>query len=129
MSSYSARWRTRSKEKRTRKTAKTSIMENLKLRHEFSKKLKSLREQTGLTQTNFAKSAGINPKNYEVYENGRSFPPYENLKRIADLLGYKTTDDLVYGNRKPKLKADINAALGRAPVHIQVAVKHLLSQY
>jgi len=63
---------------------------------DFTKIFKELREESGLTQTEFAQELGINKSNVTRWENGQRKPDAENLYKLAKyfdvtieyLLGY-----------------------------------------
>lgn len=62
-------------------------------------RLKSLRGKR--TQEEVAKQIGVSRARYSHYENGRSEPDYETLKKLADY--YKVTIDyLLTGTEKKK---------------------------
>ena len=62
-------------------------------------RLKSLRGKR--TQEGVAKQIGVSRARYSHYENGRSEPDYETLKKLADY--YKVTIDyLLTGTEKKK---------------------------
>ena len=50
-------------------------------------KLKTLREQTGLSQKEIAQRIGIEYQNYNKYELGINEPSVDTLKQIADYYG------------------------------------------
>ena len=50
-------------------------------------KLKTLREQTGLSQKEIAQHIGIEYQNYNKYELGINEPSVDTLKQIADYYG------------------------------------------
>ncbi|MGN9865945.1 HTH-type transcriptional regulator Xre [Bacillus swezeyi] len=67
-------------------------------------RLKSLRGKR--TQEDVAKQIGVSRARYSHYENGRSEPDYETLKKLADY--YKVTIDyLLTGAEKEKSLQDM----------------------
>lgn len=53
----------------------------------FSKRLKLLREETGLTQEELAKKLNISRGTYAHYETGKREPGFETLSLLADFFG------------------------------------------
>ena len=53
---------------------------------EFAKKLKAIRIEKGYTQRYMHTQLGISPNGYASYEQGRTEPNIETLKRICILL-------------------------------------------
>ena len=53
----------------------------------LSERLRSLRKEQALTQTEAAKAAGISLKSYCWYESGERVPDADVLVRIADFYG------------------------------------------
>ena len=47
-------------------------------------KLKELRKNFGLTQTELAEKTGLSRVNYTRYENGKIRPDYETIIKLAD---------------------------------------------
>lgn len=62
----------------------------------FSEKLIELRIEKGLTQLEVAKELGLSKTGYAGYEQGRSEPNLQMLKRIANFYG--VTADYLIGN-------------------------------
>ena len=50
---------------------------------ELSKRIKQAREEAHLSQMALAKGIGVSDKAISSYEQGRSMPPVEKLKKIA----------------------------------------------
>ena len=59
-------------------------------------RLKRLRTNADVTQSEIAKKLGIKRTTYQSYESGRAVPPSETLVKIADMLD--TTVDYLYNN-------------------------------
>ncbi|GGE16359.1 transcriptional regulator [Marinithermofilum abyssi] len=51
----------------------------------FATRLRELRQQHGLRQSDVAKKLGITESAYGYYEQGRREPPYKSLQQLADL--------------------------------------------
>lgn len=62
----------------------------------FSRNLRHWRIKRGLSQYRLARSIGMQPCNYVVYESGRHEPTLRTLVRIAQALGV-STDELLKG--------------------------------
>lgn len=63
-------------------TEKENSMEN----NLFSNRLKTLRMQKGLSQKAFAELIGLNPVQYNRYENKEVIPSTDTLAKLADAL-------------------------------------------
>lgn len=61
----------------------------------FSKRLKSLRQESGFTQQEVADKISINRGSYSNWENGKREPTLENVVKLAKL--FKTTTDFLLG--------------------------------
>jgi len=53
----------------------------------FAGRLRDLRKQKGLSQTELAEAVGVHYTHIGRYERGRSRPAADTLKRLADALG------------------------------------------
>ncbi len=64
---------------------------------ELAKRIKSARTAARLSQSELASHIGVSDKSISAYEQGRSTPPFEKLKKIATFtnhpLAYFTEDD------------------------------------
>ena len=60
----------------------------------FSEKIKKFREENNLTQQDFADKVHVSRQAVSKWENGNSYPNYEILKDIADILN-TTVDELL----------------------------------
>mgnify|MGYP003587647575 CR=1 FL=1 len=77
----------------------------------FSDKLRQLRKQRGLTQTEFGKLFNLSKQTISGYEKGESNPPMESAQRFADyfnisldeLMGREKTASLNSFNNLPSL--------------------------
>lgn len=58
-------------------------------RKDIYKILKEARKKKGLTQTQVAKEAGMNTNYYAVIERGEVNTTFENIEKIAKVLGIK----------------------------------------
>ena len=63
-------------------------------------RLKDLREDADLSQTELGKSIGIPQRTYSYYENGKRMIPPEVLSRLADF--YHTSVDYLLGRTDQK---------------------------
>ncbi len=84
----------------------------------FGKKLRQLREASGLTQEELAERAGLTPKGVGALERGERRHPYPNTVRaLADALGLKGAE-----------RASFTGSVARrvkAPGHQPPAAPHL----
>ena len=67
----------------------------------FTNRLKECRKQKGSTQKEVAEYLGILERSYQNYEYGKSEPPYENLRKLADYFAV-STDYLLGRSDDPK---------------------------
>lgn len=67
---------------------------------EFAERLKTLREQVKLTQTQVAKKLNISQQAYASWERGVKKPTQENLVKIAQVLNVSV--DYLVGNSEEK---------------------------
>jgi len=58
----------------------------------FARNLKAYRNAMRMTQADLAKAAGITRAVINNYELGRSEPSFDNLCKMADVLGVEITD-------------------------------------
>ena len=72
--------------------------------HGFSERLKTLRRQRDLSQTELAKVVGVHYNHMGRYERGSSRPSADVLKRMADALGV-SSDYLLAGAKKDAASA------------------------
>lgn len=52
--------------------------------HMLAQRIREAREEANLSQATLAEKVGVSDKAISSYEKGRSIPPFENLKRIAE---------------------------------------------
>jgi transcriptional regulator with XRE-family HTH domain len=62
-------------------------MDSAKFREQVGKRIKTIREDSNLTQAEVAKKAKINVNYFAVIERGEVTTSSEKLKRISDALG------------------------------------------
>lgn len=65
----------------------------MKIKHNFAKKIRSLRKKTGLTQAQLADKLNVSASAVGMYEQGRREPDNETLSKICKALG--TTSDYI----------------------------------
>jgi len=63
-------------------------------RKELGEKLKRVREQAGLAQTEVATRAGLSSNYYARIERGEENPSFEKLESIKEVLSIKSLDTL-----------------------------------
>ena len=71
---------------------------------DFTTRLKNLRNEKQLTQSEVAKKLGIAPSTYSNYEQGTRFPDKETLINLAQF--YKVSIDYLLGETDEKLSAN-----------------------
>ncbi|WP_228030348.1 helix-turn-helix domain-containing protein [Gimesia benthica] len=64
----------------------------------FGPKLRKIRENRGLSQSELAEKAGFQPSAISHFETGRRSPSFDNLRRLADALN--VTIDFLLGREK-----------------------------
>lgn len=76
---------------------------------ELSKRIKSARVASRLSQADLAAGIGVSDKSISAYEQGRSTPPFDKLKKIATAtnhpLAYFTDDNNEEATISSKLAA------------------------
>lgn len=60
-----------------------TVDQNQKILQELSLLIRNARKNAHLSQADLAKSIGVSDKSVSAYEKGRSIPPFEKLKKIA----------------------------------------------
>ncbi len=79
-------------------------LEHLLAMSDFASRLKQLRTQRGLSQTELAKAVGVHYNHIGRYERGQSKPTAETLTRLAEALGV-SGDFLMEGRADEAAKA------------------------
>src|SRR5579864_7689005 len=74
---------------------------------ELAKRIRSARSNAHLSQHTLGKSIGLSDKAISAYEKGRSQPPLENLRKIADATHYPLT----YFTQEENVDVEITAKL------------------
>jgi transcriptional regulator with XRE-family HTH domain len=82
----------------------TNAEKRKKNQGEFPLRLRQLRKQKGITQTEIAKLAGVHETHIGRYERGMSRPSAHVVKRLADALGV-SADYLIEGSTEDAAKA------------------------
>jgi transcriptional regulator with XRE-family HTH domain len=92
----------------------------------FAKRLKRLREDTGLQQQEMATKLGITRTTYHYYETGKREPDHETLVFLANEFGV-TTDYLLGKTDYPQtvLKFDIPKELQQIGISYLIVAKHM----
>lgn len=67
---------------------------------EIDKKMKTLRQNSGITQKNMAAKLDLSVPSYSNYENGYSEPPMEIIEAFCNILGISL--DTFFGFNTPK---------------------------
>ena len=62
-------------------------MDSVKFREQVGKRIKTIREDSNLTQAEVAKKAKLNVNYFAVIERGEVTTSSEKLKKISDALG------------------------------------------
>ena len=68
----------------------------------FSERLKELRKEKKLTQTELASKLDISQKSYSNWESGKAEPTLDNIIKLADLL--EVSLDWLFGREQMKVK-------------------------
>lgn len=72
----------------------------------FSERLKRVREERGLSQTELGKLTKIHPHHISKYENAKSIPSADKLKILATALQVSADYLLFDGQKKEKVEFD-----------------------
>jgi len=73
----------------------------------LAKRIRNARENAHLSQQALGKGIGVSDKSISAYEKGRSQPPLENLRKIADA----TNHPLTYFTQEDNADSGIEAKL------------------
>ena len=74
---------------------------------QFRVKLRSARQEKGLSQRGLGLALGLSDKTISSYESGRSYPNLEILGRISDILG-KPVEYFISSSKQIKISELIN---------------------
>ncbi len=88
----------------------------------LAKRIREAREQANLSQATLAKNIGVSDKAISSYEKGRSVPPFENLKKIAE----QTNRPLTYFTDESAVESIIATKLATIEQEL-AAIKKLLT--
>ena len=94
----------------------------------FGEKIKSLREQNGITQDDLAERLYVTRTAVSKWENDKGLPSIDTLKRIAELFGV-TLDELVSDDavKNARLAEDKEARRFRVPAACCLAAAFVLA--
>lgn len=104
--------------------------------NDFAQRLRQLRKEKGLTQTELGKLAGVHNVNLSRYERGQSEPSADGLKRLAEALGV-SVGHLVEGSineipqarfEDPELREQL-IEIERLPAEDKQVVKRFLEAF
>ena len=70
----------------------------------FAKRMKQLREEYSMSQTDMAKSLGVSARTLRRWETGERLPLISHVKVIIDKYYVDDVYELVYGPRKKPMK-------------------------
>jgi transcriptional regulator with XRE-family HTH domain len=73
----------------------------------FPARLRKLRKEKDISQTELGKLAGLHYTHIGRYERGSSYPTADSLRRLADALGV-SADFLLHGNIESAAKANFS---------------------
>ena len=63
---------------------------------QITSRIKKLRQQNGMTQSDLAKKAGLNTNSYAKIERGERTPSIKTLEKLFKALGVKSSDVLPF---------------------------------
>lgn len=98
----------------------------------FSDRLKSLREEHGLSQIQLAKALGMSNGAIGNYESGQRKPRYEDLENIADYFNVELDYLLGRINSKPEFNCEERWLINcyrNSPAEVQIGIKTILRAY
>lgn len=84
--------------------------------------LRLRREQAGLTVSELARRAGVSKSQVSRVERGKSSLTLRTFERLANVVGFSTTDLLVVRHQEQGTVSsmlELNLALGDLPQHLQ----------
>jgi transcriptional regulator with XRE-family HTH domain len=90
---------------------------------ELAKRIRMARENAHLSQQTLGETIGVSDKSISAYEKGRSQPPLDNLRKIADA----TDHPLTYFTQEDNATSAIAAKL-QSIEHELAEVKRLLKK-
>lgn len=99
----------------------------------FCARLKTIREQLGISQEEFAHKTGFHPSTISLFETGKRKPGLDNLIRLVDTLGV-SADYILGRTDKPErtqpdaikqiVRKELHAHMQTARAHIAKALEH-----
>lgn len=92
----------------------------------FAKRLKELREEKGVLQSDVAKMLGIATPSYSNWEQGRTLPAITYLPILAEYFGV-TTDNLLGINRLDAVDR-VRQRMQKLPKSSQAVVESLIEE-
>ena len=101
----------------------TSVDDKSLLLSDLARRIRSARTTARLSQSELAKGIGVSDKSISAYEQGRSTPPFEKLKKIAN----ETHHPLSYFTEENNGEATIASKLDSIEREL-AEVKRLLKQ-
>lgn len=93
----------------------------------FSERLRAVREIRGLSQSELAEKAGLQPSAISHFELDRRSPSFDNLKRLANALTV-TTDYLFGRTDDPAACGPLSDQLARHAKNVTAADLELLTK-
>ena len=66
-------------------------MKHVDKKDELARRIRTARENAHLSQQSLGTNIGVSDKSISAYEKGRSMPPLENLRKIADATNHPLT--------------------------------------
>ncbi|MCR5757761.1 MAG: helix-turn-helix domain-containing protein [Selenomonas sp.] len=103
-----------------------STGQKLKISGSFAKRLKELREEKGVLQSDMAKMLGIATASYSNWEQGRTLPALTYLPTLASYFNV-TTDDLL-GITKQDAVDRVRERMRKLPASSQAIVEDLIEE-
>ncbi|WP_173436158.1 helix-turn-helix domain-containing protein [Selenomonas ruminantium] len=100
--------------------------EKLKITGTFAKRLRELRENRGLYQSDMAKMLGIAVASYANWEQGRTLPALTYLPTLASF--FNVTTDYLLGISKQDAVDRVRERMMKLPKSSQVLVESLIEE-